>query len=60
MRLQGNMHIGFVSTKHRNRARIIERGKASKYIGSRGKEARLDSIQQTDSPEWYRSRNSPQ
>ena len=54
------MHIGFVSTKHRNRARIIERGKASKYIGSRGKEARLDSIQQTDPPEWYRSRNSPQ
>ena len=24
------MHIGFVSTKHRNMARIIERGKASK------------------------------
>ena len=31
------MHIGFVSTKHRDKARIIERGKASKYIGSRGK-----------------------
>ena len=35
-----------------------------KNIGSRGKEARLDRSQQmdqeTDPPEWYRSRNPPQ